>query len=138
MRKVFKQAITRGGSILIPDKVIITNESVIWKKRDWNLITVDTKVIDIQNITSVELDKHLIGTTIYIRCFGGDTLEVKRFSVSDANEIKETIMELKNKARRMQNSGNPVISELEKLTGMLEKGLISREEYDKLKKDLLD
>jgi hypothetical protein len=138
MRKVFKQAITRGGSILIPDKLIITNESVIWKKRDWNLITVDTKVIDIQNITSVELDKHLIGTTVYIRCFGGDTLELKRFTASDANEIKETIMELKNKARRMQNPGNPVISELEKLTGMLEKGLINREEYDKLKKDLLD
>lgn len=138
MRKVFKQAITRGGSILIPDKLIITNESVIWKKRDWNLITVDTKVIDIQNITSVELDKHLIGTTVYIRCFGGDTLELKRFTASDANEIKETIMELKNKARRMQNPGNPVISELEKLTGMLGKGLINREEYDKLKKDLLD
>lgn len=138
MRKVFKQAITRGGSILIPDKLIITNESVIWKKRDWNLITVDTKVIDIQNITSVELDKHLIGTTVYIRCFGGDTLELKRFTASDANEIKETIMGLKNKARRMQNPGNPVISELEKLTGMLEKGLINREEYDKLKKDLLD
>ena len=137
MRKVFKQAITRGGSILIPDKVIITNESVIWKKRDWNLITVDTKVIDIQNITSVELDKHLIGTTVYIRCFGGDTLAVKRFTASDANEIKETIMELKNKARKMHNPGNPVISELEKLTGMLEKGLISREEFEKLKKDLL-
>jgi hypothetical protein len=137
MRKVFKQAITRGGNILIPDKVIITNESVIWKKRDWNLITVDTKVIDIQNITSVELDKHLIGTTIYIRCFGGDTLEVNRFTASDANEIKETIMGLKNKARRMQNPGNPVISELEKLTGMLEKGLISRDEFEKLKKDLL-
>lgn len=137
MKKVFKQAITRGGSILLPDQIIITDESVIWKKRDRNLITVDTKVIDIQNITSVELDKHLIGTTIYIRCFGGDTLEVKRFSVSDANEIKETIMALKNKARKIQNSENSVISELEKITGMLEKGLISRDEFEKLKKDLL-
>lgn len=138
MKKVFRQAITRGGSILIPDQIIITEKTVTWKKRDKSLITVDTKVVDIQNITSVELDKHLIGTTIIIRCFGGDTLEVKRFTASDANEIKETIMSLKNSsAQKKTDSGESVVSELEKLIGMYEKGMISRDEYEKLKRRLL-
>lgn len=51
MKKVFRQTITRCGSILIPDQIIITEKTVTRKKRDKNLITVDTKVIDIQNIT---------------------------------------------------------------------------------------
>ena len=138
MKKVFRQAITRGGSILIPDQIIITEKTVTWKKRDKNLITVDTKVVDIQNITSVELDKHLIGTTIYIRCFGGDTLEVRRFTARDANEIKETIMSLKNSsAQKTVSTGESFVSELEKLIGMHEKGMITREEFESLKRRLL-
>jgi hypothetical protein len=138
MKKVFRQAITRGGSILIPDQIIITEKTVTWKKRDKNLITVDTKVLDIQNITSVELDKHLIGTTIYIRCFGGDTLKVRRFTSSDANEIKETIMALKNSsAQKTIIAGDSLVSELEKLIGMYEKGMITMEEFESLKRRLL-
>jgi hypothetical protein len=139
MKKVFKQAITRGGSILIPDQIIITDDAVIWKKRDKNLITVDSKILDIQNISSVELNRHLIGTTIMIRCFGGDTLEVRRFTASDAREIKQLIMSLKKRTDQKQDEGesDKLISDMEKISVMLDQGLISREEFELIKARIL-
>ncbi len=65
-------------------------------------------------------------------------MEVRLFAASDANEITETIMSLKNtKTQEGAAWGESAISELERLVGMFEKGLISGEKFENLKTRLI-
>jgi hypothetical protein len=90
---VFKSAITRGGSIITPDRIIVTRDKVIFKKRNSYLINVDTISIPISKISSVEVDTSIWGTDIVIRSYGGVEIVGKRFTKWDAKEIQKLIMD---------------------------------------------
>lgn len=96
----FRSAITRGGSILTPDILIITDQEVIYKKRNKFLINVDTITMPISNISSVKLNTSLIGTDIIITSYGEGNIICKNFTKSDAKKIKELIMKKVEKSRR--------------------------------------
>ena len=96
----FRSAITRGGSILTPDILIITYQEVIYKKRNKFLINVDTITMPISNISSVKLNTSLIGTDIIITSYGEGNIICKNFTKSDAKKIKELIMKKVEKSRR--------------------------------------
>lgn len=90
---VFKSAITRGGSVLTPDAIVITNESVTYKKRNKYLINVDSLTIPIANISSVELDTSILGTDIIITSYGKGKIVCRKFTKSDAKKIRDLIQE---------------------------------------------
>ncbi|MDY0217126.1 MAG: hypothetical protein RBS19_09235 [Bacteroidales bacterium] len=94
---VFKSAITRGGSILIPDRIIISDNTVTYKKRNKHLINVDSISIPISKISSVELDTSIWGTDIIIKSFGAGEIVGRKFTKSEAKEIKRLIQERQNK-----------------------------------------
>jgi len=96
----FRSAITRGGSILTPDILIITDQEVIYKKRNKYLINVDTITIPIANISSVKLNTSLLGTDIIITSYGEGNIICKKFTISDAKKIKELIMKKIAKSKR--------------------------------------
>ena len=96
----FRSAITRGGSILTPDILIITDQEVIYKKRNKLLINVDTITMPISNISSVKLNTSLIGTDIIITSYGEGNIICKNFTKSDAKKIKELIMKKIAKSKR--------------------------------------
>ena len=85
----FKSAISRFGSILTPDIIIISEDSVTYKKRHKNLITVDEKTIQYSKISSVEINTSIIGTTIKINSNGGcgNDIIAHKFTLSDAKQI---------------------------------------------------
>lgn len=87
----FKSAITRGGGILTPDIIIIDNDSVTYKKRNKYLINVDSITVPISKISSVELDTSLWGTDIIIKTFGAGEIIGKKFTKSDAKQIRKLI-----------------------------------------------
>lgn len=89
----FKSAITRGGGILTPDIIIIDNDSVTYKKRNKYLINVDSITVPISKISSVELDTSLWGTDIIIKTFGAGEIIGKKFTKSDAKQIRKLIQE---------------------------------------------
>jgi hypothetical protein len=93
----FKSAITRGGSVLTPDIIIISNKSVTYKKRNKYLINVDSVSIPISKISSVEIDSGLWGTDIIIKSFGAGEIIGKKFIKSDAKEIRRLIQERQDK-----------------------------------------
>lgn len=93
----FKSAITRGGSVLTPDIIIVDNDSVTYKKRNKYLINVDTITVPISKISSVELDTSLWGTDIIIKTFGAGEIIGKKFTKSDAKEIRSLIQERQRK-----------------------------------------
>ncbi|MDD2413302.1 MAG: hypothetical protein PHR79_10370, partial [Bacteroidales bacterium] len=85
---VFKSAITRGGSILIPDRIVISDNTVTYKKRNKHLINVDSISIPISKISSVELDTSIWVTDIIIKSFGASEIVGRKFTKSEAKEIK--------------------------------------------------
>lgn len=145
--KVFKQSITRFGSILRPDRLIITDSMVMWKKRNRNLINNDTKSFEIEKITSVEIDSTLIGTSITIRTIAGDKLEIEKFTLSDANEIKSLIHKKQNSIKvgyisttittTQDLDTSSIADEIIKLKGLMDSGVITQNEFDKIKQRLI-
>jgi hypothetical protein len=97
MEYEFKQALTRSGNIVTPDKIIITDDSVTWEKRKDYLIGKDSKTIPIDEVSSVELEYTGWGTNITIYSRGSGSIHAKSFTKSDAKEIKRLIEELKHK-----------------------------------------
>jgi hypothetical protein len=90
-KKVFKSAITRFGSILTPDIIVITNDTVTYRKRNKYLLNVDSRSIPIQKISSVEIDTSLLGTDIIIKSYGAGVIKCRKFTLSDAKKIRNLI-----------------------------------------------
>lgn len=90
-REVFRSAITRFGSILTPDILIVTNEHLTYRKRNKTLVNVDSISMPLEKISSVEIDTSLLGTDIIIKSYGAGKIVCKKFALSDAKKIKELI-----------------------------------------------
>lgn len=87
----FKSAITRGGNIIRPDVLIINNDSVTLRKRNTYLINCDTTTLPLQNISAVTLNTSLLGTDIIITSYGGEKIIGRKFSKSDAEQVRDII-----------------------------------------------
>lgn len=97
MKIEFKQALSRSGNIINPDKIIITDSDVTWEKRKEYLIGKDSKTIPINEVSSVELENTGWGTNIIINSRGSGAIHANSFTISDAKEIKRLIQDLKQK-----------------------------------------
>lgn len=87
----FSSNILLGGNILTPDRLVITDNEVIYKKRNKYLIGVDESSIPFSRISSIEIDRKLIDSDILIYNTGNQQLKVEDFSVGDAKKIKKII-----------------------------------------------
>lgn len=91
MRKEFVSSITRFGPILTPEKIIIDDSSVTYRRRNSHLIGVDEITIPISRVSAVEIDRQIWGATIKIIAFGAQSIVAKKFTWHDAKEIKRII-----------------------------------------------
>ena len=91
MRREFKSSITRLGPILTPERIIIDDVSVTYRRRNQHLIGVDEITIPLSRVSAVEVDKHIWGATIKIIAFGAQSIIADKFTWSDANEVQRII-----------------------------------------------
>ena len=89
----FSSNFVLGGNLFTPDRLIITDKEIIYKKRNRYLIGVDETVIPFKRISSVELNRRLISTTVTIYTNGNEKVELKNFSIANAKSIREAIAE---------------------------------------------
>jgi hypothetical protein len=87
----FQSALTRGGNVITPERIIISATTVTWKKRNKYLIGVDSIAIPRDKISSIEIDERIIGADIVINSFGGSKITAKNFTGSDAKHIKDIL-----------------------------------------------
>jgi len=80
-----------GGSALTPDRIIINENEVIYRRRNSNLLRVDEVSIPFGRIASVEIDRKLINADIIIHSTGNMKIEARHFKLGDAREIKRII-----------------------------------------------
>lgn len=91
MRKEFKSSITRLGPILTPERIIIDDVSVTYRRRNKHLIGVDEITIPLSRVSAVEIDKQIWGATIKIIAFGAQSIIAEKFSWRDAKEVQRII-----------------------------------------------
>jgi len=136
-----------------PNVLVIDEEQIEFKRKNWHLISEDTETLHFKNITGVTVDSHLFGTTITIKSTGTDPIFVHGFWKKEAKEIKElcaryiALQNQKNSGEAMANSfakamhGNnrtiSVADELSKLRTLMEQGVLTREEFEEQKRRLL-
>ncbi len=93
----FSSRFVLGGSLLTPDRLVITSEELIYRKRNKNLIGVDEIAIPFKRISSVELDRKLISSTVIVYTMGNEKVRLKNFSIGDAKRIREALTKRLNK-----------------------------------------
>ena len=81
--------ISGDGNAVFPDKLIITDDGVIYRKGR----VIGYKEIKIRHsaIGSVSLDKHLLFADIIIETNGGQRITARGFSRSDASMIRDLL-----------------------------------------------
>ena len=118
------------GSVLAPIFGIIYQDRVV--KSQKRFTGAASEVIPTKNITSVEVSNGLLKTvTIYA------TGNVINFKVGiEAQKIADTIRGLITSGGQTSGSLDPV-SQVEKLAGLLDRGLLTKAEFEKKKKEIL-
>ena len=117
------------GTLNMPFGAVFPDRVVKFQKRWTGNVNEE---IPMKNVSSVEVSKGLLPTvTVYA---SGNNIS---FKVGvEASKVASTIRELIGKNSSVQTTLDPV-SQVEKLSLLLEKGLLTREEFDAKKKEIL-
>lgn len=83
--------ITRFGPILTPYVLEIDDNYIRYSKRNRNLLNKDKKTMSIDQISEIEVNATLFGTTLIIRGYSGSEIIIKRMNVQDAYMAQEII-----------------------------------------------
>jgi hypothetical protein len=110
MGKVFKSKFTRGGSVLRPDVIEVTDTRLIYTKRDSNLISKDEKSISIVDIVEISIDNHLIGADLLLKTRGMGRIKIESFDKNDIKEIKKLVEQNQEriKSQNLPKTSSPV------------------------------
>lgn len=136
-----------------PNVLIINDEHIEFRRKNWHLISEDTETLHFRNITGVSLDSHMMGTTITIKSTGNDPILVDGFWKKEAKQIKQ-LCEKNIAAYNQRNSGEAmagsfakamennrgnysVADELSKLRTLVDQGVLTKEEFEDQKRRLL-
>ena len=140
-----------------PNRLLVTDRFVEYKKRNWHLISVDTEDMHWERVIGVSIDKHLFGATVKIKGTGGkdDGIFFHGVWKKTANKIKAECQKHVSKhtqqgaadvfskavaqefAKANASSTTSAADELLKYKSMLDSGIITQEEFEKKKSELL-
>lgn len=137
-----------------PNRLTVSENFIELKKRNWHLISVDSRKYHFQNVVGVDVDKHLFGATVIIESTGSKSIYINGLSKKTANKIAdissthissntqkgttEALADAIAKATKGSGGGSvSVADELKKLKGLLDEGILSQEEFNEQKKKLM-
>ena len=83
--------VSGDGNAVFPDKLIITDEYVIYRKA--RVIGYKETKIRLSSVGSVSVQQHLLFADIIIESKGGNMIEARGFSRSDARKIANLLEE---------------------------------------------
>jgi hypothetical protein len=131
-----------GGSFTTPDTIFVTNKRIVI--RDPSLLGVRENIVSVsyEKITSIELERGVFSSKIIIRAPGfADEMEAipKKAAEQIVQYVKNSIDKSKIESQKESLEVKVSIAdELLKLADLKEKGVLSVEEFLKMKKDLLN
>jgi len=95
----FTSDITRLGPILTPFVLEIDDHYVRYTRRNKTLINKDKKSMAIDNVSEVEVNATLLGTTLTIRGFGESEIIIPKMNIQDAYSAQEIINNQRKKIK---------------------------------------
>ena len=131
-----------GGSFTSPDTIFVTNKRIVI--RDPSLLGVRENIVSVSydKITSIELERGVFSSKIIIRAPGfADEMEAisKKAAEQIIQYVKNSMDRIKIESQKQSLEVNEsIVDELLKLAGLKERGVVSEEEFLKMKQDLLD
>ena len=96
----FTSDITRLGPILTPYVLEIDDYYVRYSKRNKNLLNKDRKSMAIDQVSEIEVNASILGTTLTIRGYGESEIVIRKMNIQDAYAVQEII----NKQRQYLKS----------------------------------
>jgi Bacterial PH domain/Short C-terminal domain len=132
-----------GGSITGRDTIFVTTKRIII--RDPSLLGARENVVSVSydKITSIELEKGVFSSKVVIRApgFAEDMESIpKKLAEEIVEYVKRSMEKLKIDAQKKQSIEikESLADELLKLADLKEKGVLSNDEFLKMKQDLLN
>lgn len=131
-----------GGSFTTPDTIFVTNKRIVI--RDPSLLGVRENIVSVSydKITSIELERGVFSSKIIIRAPGfADEMEAisKKAAEQIVQYVKNSMDKIKIESQKESlELKESIADELLKLANLKEKGVLSDEEFLKMKKDLLN
>lgn len=132
-----------GGSMSTPDTIFVTNKRIVI--RDPSLFGARENVVSVSydKITSIELEKGVFSSKILIRSpgFAEDMESIpKKLAEQIVEYVKNSMEKIKIEAQKIQSLEikESISDELLKLANLKEKGVLSEEEFLKMKQDLIN
>jgi hypothetical protein len=141
-----------GGSLSTPDKIYITNMRVLHKNP--RLLGLKADIIDVayKDISNIEMKRGLFSTEIFLKArFFSDPVKLPAVDKQVAKQVNALIQKgIREELPRQitaeeknapviekRKSASDPLNELERLGELKKKGLITEDEFQKLKSDLL-
>jgi hypothetical protein len=91
---VFKSSFLRGGNPIIPEKLIIDEKYVTWRKNrglDFLFLSINSVTMQRKRITGVVIIEKLIGSDVVVMGEGGQNIRMSNLKQKDALEIKQLL-----------------------------------------------
>lgn len=95
----FTSDILRLGPILTPYVLEIDDNYVRYSKRNSNLFNKDKKTMPIDQISEVEVNATIYGTTLIIKGYGHSEIIIRRMNIQEAYQAQEIINSLRAKIK---------------------------------------
>jgi len=131
-----------GGSFTSPDTIFVTNKRIVI--RDPSLLGVRENIVSVSydKITSIELERGVFSSKIIIRAPGfADEMEAisKKVAEQIIRYVKNSMDKIKIESQKQSlEVSESIVDELLKLASLKERGVVSEEEFLKMKQNLLD
>ena len=131
-----------GGSFTTPDTIFVTNKRIVI--RDPSLLGVRENIVSVSydKITSIELERGVFSSKIIIRAPGfADEMEAisKNIAEQIIHYVKNSMDKIKIESQKQSLEVKvSIVDELMKLSNLKEKGVVSEEEFLRMKQVLLD
>lgn len=141
-----------GGSISTPNKIYVTNRRVIFKDPKWLGLKANINDVSYNDISNIRLKRGVFSTEIYLKPrFLSDHIKLPAIDKQIAQQVNAMIQqgirgELPGQIISEERTAtvietrpkkeNPV-EQLEKLADLRQKGVLSENEFQKLKAELL-
>ena len=130
-----------GGSFTTSDTIFVTNKRIMI--RDPSLLGVRENIVSVSydKITSIELERGVFSSKIILRAPGfADEMEAisKKAAEQIMQYVKNSMDKIKIESEKQSiDFKESIVDELLKLANLKEKGVVSEEEFIKMKQDLL-
>lgn len=95
----FTSDILRLGPLLTPYVLEIDDNHIRYSKRNPNLFNKDKKVMPIDQISEVEVNTSIYGTTLVIKGYGNSEIVIRRMNIHEAYQAQEVIKNQRAKVK---------------------------------------